>query len=345
MEYKIKPTFKIILLILSIISIGLVVSQVYAFNKENQTSKETIIETKKIKIPSDDSFFQAKINQLDQELYEIEKNQPLLANQFFENQINRKILNETTIDLIAEKEKLKNKSILNQTFDIFYPINVYKAYYIDNQNLERINNKINETYKAIQDLDQQDKTINDKLNEISNKRKEKEELMKELNKNENKIIEIDKEMDENINNIKNDTIDKSIDNNTFFNSNSFIFPAKGSLTSDFGYRIHPISKQRIFHSGIDIGVDYGDTIIASNTGLVVFSGSYGGFGNSIIISHGNKNYSLYAHNSQLLVEKGDLVNQGQPVALGGSTGYSTGPHCHFSLWINDELVNPIEYIK
>ena len=125
----------------------------------------------------------------------------------------------------------------------------------------------------------------------------------------------------------------------------FFYPVHGVLTSNFGYRIHPISGERNFHSGLDIGVDTGTPVKASNYGLVVYSGWYSGFGNTVILSHADGVYTLYGHNSKLLVEKGDRVQQGQTVALAGSTGYSTGPHCHFSLWVNDSLVNPSDYMS
>lgn len=126
---------------------------------------------------------------------------------------------------------------------------------------------------------------------------------------------------------------------------AFIMPAHGVITSAFGYRIHPITGARKFHSGVDIGVDYGDPIKASNYGLVIHSGWYSGFGNTVVISHGEGLYTLYAHNSEVKVHEGDRVEQGQLIALGGSSGFSTGPHCHFSMWVNGELVNPLDYMS
>ena len=164
-----------------------------------------------------------------------------------------------------------------------------------------------------------------------------------------------------INDIKKNTIDNFIDTHPTISNDSpsnnnyqgnivnglpnFIMPVHGVLTSNFGYRYHPISGNRTFHSGIDIGVDTGTPVLASNYGLVVYSGWYDGFGNAVILSHAEGVYTLYGHNSQLLVHTGDIVTQGQTIALAGSTGYSTGSHCHFSLWINNTLVNPLDYIQ
>ena len=98
------------------------------------------------------------------------------------------------------------------------------------------------------------------------------------------------------------------------------------------------------NSILDIGVDYNTPIKASNYGLVVYSGWYGGFGNTVILSHDDGVYTLYGHNSEVKVKEGEMVKQGQVVALAGSTGYSTGPHCHFSMWINNALVDPMEHV-
>lgn len=126
---------------------------------------------------------------------------------------------------------------------------------------------------------------------------------------------------------------------------SFIMPVKNyTKTSDFGYRIHPIYGNQRFHSGVDLGVDMGSPVVASNYGLVVYAGWYSGFGYTVILSHADGVYTLYGHNSEIKVSKGDLVKQGQLIALAGSTGNSTGPHCHFSMWINNELVDPMDNV-
>ncbi len=125
----------------------------------------------------------------------------------------------------------------------------------------------------------------------------------------------------------------------------FIPPLRdGEITSPFGYRVHPIRGEVIFHSGVDIGADYGEPVYASNHGIVVLSEWYGGFGNAVILAHGDGLYTLYGHNEELLVKEGDRVQQGQVIARAGSTGLSTGPHVHFSMWIDNELVDGAPYI-
>lgn len=128
----------------------------------------------------------------------------------------------------------------------------------------------------------------------------------------------------------------------------FIWPIKGPVTSPFGYRIHPIFKSRIFHQGIDIGGPNGGAIVASNDGKVIFSGWYGGYGKAVIIDHGIVNgqpiTTLYAHMSSITASNGQYVKKGQQIGREGSTGYSTGPHCHFEVRVNGKTVNPLNYI-
>lgn len=125
---------------------------------------------------------------------------------------------------------------------------------------------------------------------------------------------------------------------------SFMMPATGPITSMFGYRTHPVLGGTRYHSGVDIAVDYGTPILASNFGIVTEADYDGGFGNKVVISHGNGVETLYGHNSKLLVEEGEFVHQGQAIALAGSTGLSTGPHCHFTMKIDGELVDPLDYV-
>lgn len=127
-------------------------------------------------------------------------------------------------------------------------------------------------------------------------------------------------------------------------SGRFIWPTSGPITSEFGYRIHPIYGRQILHSGIDIGVPTGTVIHAADSGTVVLSGWVSGYGYTVIIDHGNGFSTLYAHNSELLVSEGQSVSQGEAIAHAGSTGNSTGPHLHFEVRINGEPQNPLNYL-
>ena len=131
-------------------------------------------------------------------------------------------------------------------------------------------------------------------------------------------------------------------------STGFIYPIRGPITSPFGYRTHPIFKSRIFHSGIDIAGPNGGAIHASNDGRVIYAGWYGGYGKVVILDHGVINgrpiTTLYGHMSAINVSSGQNVKKGQTVGHEGSTGYSTGPHCHFEVRVNGKPTNPLSYI-
>ena len=120
----------------------------------------------------------------------------------------------------------------------------------------------------------------------------------------------------------------------------YLWPADGSPSSPFGYRVHPIFGTLRFHSGLDIAAGGGAPIRAADSGTVIHSGWYGGYGNCLIIDHGGGYSTLYAHCSALYVSYGQAVRQGQTVAAVGSTGYSTGPHLHFEVRINGNPVDP-----
>lgn len=132
-------------------------------------------------------------------------------------------------------------------------------------------------------------------------------------------------------------------------STGFIYPISGRISSPFGWRTHPIFKSRIFHSGIDIAGPNGGAIKASNDGKVIFSGWYGGYGKVVILDHGVINgqpiTTLYAHMSAITVSNGQTVKKGQTIGREGSTGYSTGPHCHFEVRVNGKPTNPMNYIR
>ena len=125
---------------------------------------------------------------------------------------------------------------------------------------------------------------------------------------------------------------------------TMVWPAEGEITSPFGWRVHPIFGTQRLHTGIDIGADYGDATRAADGGVVIHSDWMGGYGNAVIIDHGNGISTLYAHNSQLLVSEGQTVAKGQTVARVGSTGYSTGPHLHFEVRQNGSPVNPLNFL-
>lgn len=129
-------------------------------------------------------------------------------------------------------------------------------------------------------------------------------------------------------------------------SGQFGWPVVGNYRLSSGYvnRVNPISGKREFHTGIDIPAPQGTSILAAESGTIIMSSWNGGYGNCVVIDHGNGVSTLYGHNSSLVASVGDYVNRGDVIAKCGSTGMSTGPHCHFEVRINGSPVRPNGYV-
>ena len=113
------------------------------------------------------------------------------------------------------------------------------------------------------------------------------------------------------------------------------------VSSSYGHRRHPIFRVVRFHSGLDLAANRGVPVTASDSGEVISSGLWGGYGKAIIIDHGKKLSTVYAHLSHIYVKKGALVNKGDKIGLVGSSGYATGPHLHFEIRSDGKTLNPI----
>lgn len=121
---------------------------------------------------------------------------------------------------------------------------------------------------------------------------------------------------------------------------SFAKPtSRGYVTSNYG------SRAMGWHTGIDIGVGMHSNVLAADGGRVIFAGYKGSYGKLVIIDHGANKTTYYAHNDQFLVSSGENVFKGQPIALSGSTGRSTGPHLHFEIRVNNEPMDPRKYVN
>lgn len=118
----------------------------------------------------------------------------------------------------------------------------------------------------------------------------------------------------------------------------FVQPASGVLTSKFGIRG---DRQ---HNGIDIGADTGTDVFAADGGVVVYAAPCGGYGNYIVIDHGNGFRTAYGHLDEILAENGDTVKAKQLVGRVGSTGNSTGPHLHFEVKSGETFIDPLDYV-
>lgn len=124
---------------------------------------------------------------------------------------------------------------------------------------------------------------------------------------------------------------------------SWPVPSCTYLTSRFGMRVHPITGVTKSHTGVDIGAESGATIVAADGGTVVLAGVNSGYGNCVMIDHGNGYKTLYGHMSSIAVTNGQAVSKGDTVGYVGSTGLSTGPHCHYEVWKDGSRIDPEQF--
>ena len=123
--------------------------------------------------------------------------------------------------------------------------------------------------------------------------------------------------------------------------NTFAWPVSGIITSNYGMRVHPISKNLSMHNGIDIAANKGTKIISAYDGVVMAAGYSNSYGYYIIISHNENVKTLYAHCDSIYAKEGQSVKRGETIAFVGSTGRSTGPHLHFEIRIGNQRIDPI----
>jgi len=133
--------------------------------------------------------------------------------------------------------------------------------------------------------------------------------------------------------------------NDGYSGGALLWPCDSRIiTSEFGYRIHPLTGIWTGHTGIDIGCNMYAPIYAAEAGTVILAEWYGGYGNAVVIDHGNGLTTLYGHNEELYVSVGQRVSRGETIAGAGSTGWSTGPHLHFEVRVNGDYVDTMGYL-
>lgn len=244
-------------------------------------------------------------------------------------------------------------------------ISFISNYYIIEELAEADNTMLNSIKQESEKIKETRDQLEIEKNEIVNVKKEIEEKNKKLvikksEKNEKlgslnaKEKELEKEIEKYKEDIKNiEKVIKEYEKKQHNNSNSNYtggklgWPLEGyyTITSTYGYRIHPIYGYKKLHTGIDIGAPKGANFVAAENGIVISASYSGGYGNRVVISHGNELTTLYAHGTSILVKEGQKVKKGQPVLTVGSTGLSTGNHAHFEVRVNGSCVNPLEYLQ
>ncbi|MBR5316195.1 MAG: peptidoglycan DD-metalloendopeptidase family protein [Firmicutes bacterium] len=144
---------------------------------------------------------------------------------------------------------------------------------------------------------------------------------------------------------KNNSNTSNDNDNDSYDGGQFLWPCDSRyITSEYGYRIHPLTGIWTGHTGIDIGCSMYAPIYAAESGTVILSQWYGGYGYAVVIDHGGGISTLYGHNEELYVSVGQKVKRGDVIAGAGSTGWSTGPHLHFEVRVNGDYVDPMGYL-
>ncbi len=373
---------KSIVALLLIFVISIPFANVYAKNpgeidklqKEQDKVNQQIKQTQKLmtQVSSEKKSVSKAIEELDQKLNQAEDELSKVENTLaqLENQIaiTTRELERATSEADDQKELLKKRVrvmyengnagymsvILNSTSfsDFISRVDFLKKIVDFDTNLL---NKMKSYRDSIDEKRSQLKSELDEKerlkNQIANKKQEVETAKQDREKNLKEIVSDLKELERQEDQLlaKSKEFEKKII--ALQSSNKYIggtlgWPAPGyyKITSPYGYRNHPILKKKKLHTGIDIAVPSGTSVLAANSGKVIYSGYNGGYGNTVIIDHGGKISTLYAHNSKLLVKVGDEVEKGKAISKSGSTGLSTGPHLHFEVRENGQHVDPMKYL-
>ena len=209
---------------------------------------------------------------------------------------------------------------------------------------------------------------------LAAKRAESDRLLAELNANKQKLIEecekyeeMESELSDQIAELEAERTEllyqiwleeqkKKEEQQNQQNNNNYAPPASGEgfyfpmqyctmLTSAYGYRIHPITGNYTFHNGVDLAAGQGTPIYATKSGTVTTATYNYAYGYYVVINHLDGFSSLYGHMTHYTVSVGDYVQRGEIIGYVGSTGYSTGPHLHFTIYYNGSTVNPMSYIR
>lgn len=190
--------------------------------------------------------------------------------------------------------------------------------------------------QKVKDLEYEYQTKYDALDESV--KQKREELIRIQQDNE----QLERQLSEYLNSINNSGI---VGGSNGVSPSGYLRPSTGPITSNYGWRTHPVRGSKSMHTGVDFGGKTGDTIIASRAGEVAFAGWYNNvYGNVVILNHGGGYQTFYAHMSKVSVSKGQVVDQGQRVGFMGSTGLSTGSHLHFEVRKDGSSLNPFNFL-
>ncbi len=218
----------------------------------------------------------------------------------------------------------------------------------DKEVLEQLKTQHAQVEKQKKELDELNTSLKSQQDEIESKQDSLNADKSALNKKRQAVASENAELSEEIADLQAaaDALTsqiKSYGQSSSTYSGSMIWPASGSISCEYGYRYCPFHGYEL-HTGIDIAVGTGTSVKAAASGVVRQAYYNSSYGNMVLIDNGGGIYTLYAHNSSLLVSAGQSVSQGQVIARSGNTGNSTGPHVHFEVRVNGQYVNPRNYL-
>ena len=191
--------------------------------------------------------------------------------------------------------------------------------------------------QVVRDLEREYQERYDALDEDS--KRKREELINIQQDNE----QVQQQLTDYLNSINNSGL---VGGSNEVSPSGYLRPSTGPVTSEYGWRVHPIRGTKSLHTGTDFGGKIGDTIIASRAGEVVFAGWYNNvYGNVVILNHGGGYQTFYAHMSRVAVSEGQVVDQGVRIGYMGSTGMSTGAHLHFEIIKDGVSLDPFNFLS
>lgn len=371
----------IVLLIISMLpivyaqSLGEKKSNLQGQLKQTQDKKEEISDEKKAILQQIDELddqigeYESQISSLNKKISDLKKSITAKEIEIKKLEKDYKEKEEAFIERMVAVYEAGQTTYLDVLLSSDSVINFVSNYYMiselaeaDNAMMDAIQTQQRKIEDTRKDLESRKREITDSKNEVQRKTttlnntksakqtkvnslsaKEKE-LQKEIERYQSDIKSVEKQIREYEERQRKQNGSSSTPKYT---GGKLGWPVQGyyNITSSYGYRIHPIYGYRKLHTGIDVGAPKNAKFVAAEDGVVISASYSGGYGNRVIISHGNGLSTLYAHGTSILVKKGQTVKKGQAVLTVGSTGLSTGNHAHFEVRVNGSCVNPMNYLK
>lgn len=348
---------------------------IYADNKEDNLDKK-LSENRQ-----EQTTIENKIKNLDEKVSEIEANISKTNEEI--NKLDTEI-ESTQKEIKSLEENIKNNEealgkrlkAINSNYSMGYMKVILSSTSLSDffDNIYIVKQVVEQDKVLLKELDENKLAIESKEKELESKKQKQEELKSKL-QSDNESVQADKselqalknELEKEENDLESELekiaaeaaakleAEQAAKQNSsndgltsgptgVISSGSWPVPGHTTISSPYGYRQHPVLNVQKMHTGIDIPAPSGTPAVAIDNGTVIFSGTKGTYGNTVMIQHDDGKVTLYAHNSELMVSTGQRVEKGQVVTKIGTTGRSTGPHLHFEVRINGKHTNPMPYI-